>query len=259
MKIKYILSDDKRVQEYNEIIRKNFPEFIEETCPDLLYIAGGDGAMLHAIKDTISYGVPYFGKGLGTFNFLLNEFEDDLSLLRSISNDEFKLKYYKTYAIKVELNNKSIGEAFNDVILGDKLLNYFHFSIDSESKDFENLEFSGCGVCISTAIGSTAFNFNNNGHILPLDSNLLSITGIVTNKYLNDITHFQRIDLKCFGAKLRDGSKKAANIYLSGIKSGEISEGDILTLRKGSQVKIAFLSKEKFVQKRIELAHRYRK
>ncbi len=107
----------------------------------------------------------------------------------------------------------------------------------------------GSGICISTAIGSTAFNFNNNGRILPLDSNLLSITGIVCNRFLNDIIPFQEIHIKSNGAK----------IYLTNVESKVLEEGDELILKKGSQIEIGFLNRKEFLERRIEIAHRYRK
>ena len=54
MRIKYILSKDPRVKEFNKIIKENFPQLLVEKKPQLYLVAGGDGAMLHAIHKTIN-------------------------------------------------------------------------------------------------------------------------------------------------------------------------------------------------------------
>lgn len=249
MRIKYLTNKDKRVLNFNTFIENSFPQFLTEKNPEIFLVAGGDGAMLGAIHDTIDCGIPYFGKAMGTFNFLLNSFENDTEILNSLINDELQIDTFKSHAIKAKLNNKKLGEAVNDVILGEKITGYHTFSITTENGDFKNFETKGSGLCISTAIGSTAFNFNNNGRILPLDSNLLSITGVVCNRFLNDIIPFQKISIKANGAK----------IYLSNVESEVLDEGDELVLQKGSEIEIAFINKREFLSRRIEIAHRFRK
>jgi len=249
MKIKYNPSQDKRVQEFNTLIERKFPQFLTETDPEVILVAGGDGAMLHAITDNINQDVIFFGKSLGTLNFLMNDIEDDEKTLNSLANNGGVLDIFKANAIKVELNGKKIGEAVNDVIIGNGLMSYYNFEITSENGDFQGFEVKGGGICISTPIGSTAFNFNNNGRIIPLESCLLSITGIVCNKYINDIVQFQKIDIKSSGGR----------VYLSGIEKAELTSSDVLTLSKGSEVKIGFLDKSVFLERRVNLAHRFRR
>lgn len=249
MKIKYIPNTDIRVDKFNAFINDNFPSLITESNPDIFLIAGGDGCMLRSIHDTIDTKIPYFGKAMGTFNFLLNSFDNDREVIQDLINEKIKLNTFKSHAIKATLGGKKLGEAVNDVILGDKITGYHSFSLSTNNGDFRDFELKGSGICISTPIGSTAFNFNNNGRILPLDSNLLSITGIVCNRFLNDIVPFEDIKIKSNGAK----------IYLSNVESDILEEGHELVLSKGTEIQIAFLDKQNFIEKRIEIAHRYRK
>ncbi len=249
MKIKYILSEDKRVFEFNELIKNNFPQFLTEDNPDLYLVAGGDGAMLHAIQDTLKEDTKYFGKALGSLNFLMNKIEGDKNFLNKLSNDDFTPYFFTSSAIEVFLNGKKIGEAVNDVILGDKINDYITYNISSSDGDFQNLEIKGCGLCISTPIGSTAYNYNNGGRILPLNSCLLSITGIVCNRYLNDIIQFNELKI----------TANKGRVLLSNVSKAELNEGDELVLKKGTQIQIGFMDKEDFLKRRIQFSHRYRK
>ena len=249
MRIRYLLNTDKRVSKFDRLIREKFPSLLTENRPELYLVAGGDGAMLRAIHDTIDTGIPYFGKAMGTFNFLLNSFDNDEDIIQSLIEDTIKIDTFKSHAIEARLDNKKLGEAVNDVILGEKITGYHTFNISTENGDLKNFEMKGSGICISTAIGSTAFNFNNNGRILPLDSNFLSITGIVCNRFLNDIIPFQEIRITANGAK----------IYLTNVESEILKNNQELILRKGSQIEIGFLNKKEFLERRIDIAHRFRK
>lgn len=250
MRIKYLENKvDPRVQNFNQLIQEKFPKLLREKNPELFLVAGGDGAMLHAIHQNINEGIPFLGKAMGTLNFLMNQFENDTETIQKLLNDQQEISCFSSNAIEVSMNGKKLGEAVNDVILGDKLTNYFSYTISTELGDFDNFEIKGSGICISTVIGSTAFNYNNNGQILPLNSGLLSITGVVSNRYLNDIIPIQEITIQGSGG----------NIYLSNINSAKFKKDDILTLRKGSEIQLAFLDKGEFLKRRIDIANRYRK
>ncbi|MBP8979068.1 NAD(+)/NADH kinase [Candidatus Dojkabacteria bacterium] len=250
MRIKYLKNEKyPKAQEFNLFIERVFPQLLEEKKPELYLVAGGDGSMLHSIQANIDSKIPFFGKAYGTVNFLLNEFKNDQETIQNILDDKIKLDIFETYAISAYLDGKKLGEAVNDVILGDEIMSNHYFTLSTKSGDFLNFEFRGSGLCISTPIGSTAFNYNNNGRILPLDSDLLSITGVVCNKQINDIIHFEKVSIKSNGVR----------VYLTNVKSKILKEGSELILKKGSKIRIAFLNKKDFLQKRIELGHRFRK
>jgi NAD+ kinase len=249
MRIKFLLNGNKKVDEFKQFISDTYPKLLTEENPDLYLVAGGDGAMLHAIHENIDTGVPYFGKALGTLNFLMNKFDNDKEIIDGLLEDRIGIYTFKSNSIVAYLDGNKLGESVNEVILGEDIMGYHKFNISTENGDFKDFEIEGSGICISTAIGSTAFNYNNGGRILPLDSNLLSITGIVCNKYLNDILPFQEITLHSNGAR----------IYLTNVKSEILKEGGVLKLKKGKSIKLAFLNKEDFLKRRIELAHRYRR
>ena len=74
MRIKYIVNKDPRVKEFNTLINSKFPQLLTEKRPELFLVAGGDGAMLHAIIMILN--CPYL-ENLN-IQFLKNNFEDDV-------------------------------------------------------------------------------------------------------------------------------------------------------------------------------------
>jgi len=248
MRIKYITSSDNRAHNFNKYIKSEFPEFLKEKNPDLILVAGGDGALHHAVQKHYHLNVPFLGKACGTLNFLMNEFNDEDGILDRLIKNKIFPSIYSFRNIAVSLNGQEIGEAVNDVIIGKSIMNYFKFNLTTKDKSLENFEVRGSGICMSTVIGSTAFNFNNNGNVLPLDSDLWSLTGVVCNRHLNDLIKPQKIEIESSGGK----------VFLSGIEKTELTKNDSLTLKKGSIVQLAFLDKKKFLSRRIEFANRYR-
>ncbi len=249
MKIKYVPSKDPRVSKFNRFIETNYPEMINADNFDIILVAGGDGAMHHTIHDYAHLNKVFFGKALGTFNFLMNAFENDKEIIDSILSDKTRIYTINTHSISVYLDGKYLGEAVNDVIVGGGLNDYLAFSISSKDKSFEHFNAKGLGLCISTDIGSTAFNFNNGGSILPLQCGLWSVTGVVCNRHINDIISSQPIEIKSDGAE----------IFLSGIYKGTLKKDSTLTISKGKLIKLGFLKKLTFQQKRFDLANRYRR
>ncbi len=69
---------------FNQLIAERFPRFLKEENPEVILVAGGDGAMHHVTKKFPHYQGIYLGKGLGTLNFLMNEIADDIGTLEKL-------------------------------------------------------------------------------------------------------------------------------------------------------------------------------
>ncbi len=262
MKIKYRLSKDKRCKKINEMIQKDFPHMITEKKPDILLVSGGDGALLHAIQEHNHYKIPFFGYGTGTLNFMMNEMPIDKFeiFLNKLENDQVRINIIETTKIEVNLlqnktkKNIQIGKAVNEVVIGSKLMGYHSFSIDSGDGSFNNFQVKGTGICLSTELGSTGYNFNLGGAVLPLGSNLWSILGIVCNRYLEDILNTNKITIKSLS------KKNTPYIFLDGIKQNhKINFEDSIVMKRGDTVRLAFYDKKEFFEKRIDISSRYRK
>ena len=262
MKIKYRVSKDKRCKEINDFIQKEFPHLLKEKKPDLILVSGGDGAILHAIQEYNHLKVPFFGYGTGNLNFLMNEL--DLNKLKKLilntESDRVNLKTLESTKISVKIQKAKskkiikVGQAVNELVLGSKLMGYHSFLISSNDGSFNNFEIKGSGICISTDMGSTGYNFNLGGAVLPLGSNMWSLIGIVCNRYLEDILTTNKILVE------NTSKRPGLSIFLDGVKQKHtISYGDKIIIQKGDVVKLAFYDQKEFFKKRIDISSRYRK
>ncbi len=245
LKVLYNKSHDLRAKGFNKLIETNFPHFINETDPNVILVAGGDGALHHATKKHQNFNGIYFGKALGTLNFLMNNISDDISTLKDIIEGRVVIDVIETSTIDVYINDAYLTNSANDVVLGDSINSYLSFNLTSEDYKYKDFQFKGTGLCISTPLGSTAFNLNNGGNVLDLDSRGLSITGVVTNKEINAVVKNQKLIIN-----------SNANLYIDGVYMYKLKEQDELILLPGKNIKIGFFDKKEFLNKRFMLSHR---
>ncbi len=245
LNILYNKSHDLRAKEFNKLIETNFPHFLTQSKPDIILVAGGDGALHHATKHNKNFNGIYFGKALGNLNFLMNSFANDIEILKGIENGSIIVEIIETSTIDVYINDAYLTNSANDVVLGDSINSYLSFNITSEDNRYNNFDFRGTGLCISTPLGSTAFNLNNNGNVLDLDSRGLSITGVVTNKEIKDVVKNQKLIIK-----------SQSHLFIDGVLMYKLKEQDELVLLPGKNIKLGFLDKKEFLNKRFMLSHR---
>lgn len=258
-KIKYIKSEDPRSADFDAYIKTNYSLFLTETDPELILVTGGDGAMLHAIQQHRHCQVPFVGHAAGSLNFLMNSLNDFEETLNKLLDNQFKLHILETTSIQVDLFNKdaflcNLGDAVNEVVFGSDVMGYHSYNITSEDGSFDNFNIKGSGLSVSTDLGSTGYNFNLGGSVLPLGSNLWSVVGVVCNRYLNDIVPIQKV-------KISDDSKSGdISVFIDGMKIHyPLKNGQVVVLSKGNGIKLTFLNKLDFIKKRIDITSRYRK
>lgn len=260
MRIKYIPSFDERkeIVSFNQLIEKEYPEFLKEENPELILVTGGDGSMLHALSKWGEKNIPVLGRSAGTVNFINSRFSNDREILNKLKIDSSHIDLVEVLTIEIEYKDK-IYHAVNDVIIGNGLMDWQKFKITSEDCFFDNFIFNGAGICVATPIGSTAFNLNNNGKILRLrdknkkPSENWSITNIVADAIINDIIYGQELKIEVLS------QRSSCKCYIDGTTNTiDLDIGEEIILRPGISYKIAYLNVDEVKKRRIKLAHKKR-
>jgi len=205
-----------------------------EDCGNYIKAVGGDGTLLRAINLYSELDKPFFGVAKGTVNFLMNKRD---------SVDEYthfqKLNLIK---IRVEYDNfhKRTIFAFNDVMIGGDMNSWIEFNV--EEKDGMFGDFRGGGIIISTPQGSTGINKNNNGPILPLSTDLWSITGDKCNRKIEYVIEPREtvISVK---------SRTPVTLWADGSNT-VIKNVQRVTISSGDSVEVLFNDFEEFIKKR---------
>jgi len=147
------------------------PEDADVICP-----LGGDGFMLQTLHRYGGLGKPVYGMKLGTVGFLMNQHRSDDLIERIGMTEPAVLRPLEMMALTE--SGASVGSlAYNEVSLLRQTRQAAHVRIDLNGQT--RLDELVCdGVMLSTAAGSTAYNFSAHGPILPLGSGVIALTPI---------------------------------------------------------------------------------
>lgn len=126
--------------------------------PELVISIGGDGTMLNAIRKHGHLGVPFIGINTGSLGFLPTLSSDELDLLiSSLKNESYHVSEYPIMQVtgKTVKGQSFQCAAFNEVIIKQADPRIMKAKIHIDDYHFNN--FSGDGLIISTAMGSTGY------------------------------------------------------------------------------------------------------
>jgi len=147
-----------------------------EADADVIVALGGDGLMLETLRRRLQDKKPVYGMHRGTVGFLMNEYSEDALPERLGRAETVRIR---PLVARCQTSSGAIIEerAFNEVSLLRQTAQTakLRISVDGAVRMPELL----CdGVLVSTAAGSTAYNFSAYGPILPINSRLLALTPI---------------------------------------------------------------------------------
>lgn len=143
---------------------------------DIVIALGGDGFMLRTLHRMIGNDVPVFGMKIGNIGFLMNRFGEDDLMARLDAARPVNLNPLKM-VVQTESGNTTSALAINEISLLRQTNQAAHIRI--LVNDAVKVESLICdGVLLSTAAGSTAYNFSVRGPILPLGTDALALTPI---------------------------------------------------------------------------------
>ncbi len=177
MPMALVASNAESAQAAEGMLRERY-EFVPLEEAELIVALGGDGFLLHTLRERLQVGriCPVFGMNRGTIGFLMNEWRIDGLIERLGRAKSFAVSPLEMKAVTVD-GEEVVHHAMNEV------------SLLRETRETAWVEVSVAGrvvmpelvcdgVLVATPAGSTAYNLSANGPILPLGSKLLALTPI---------------------------------------------------------------------------------
>lgn len=177
-RIALLASETGRAQEAREALLDQ-----HDWCPieqaRIAVVLGGDGFMLQTLHTMLDAGrvIPAYGINLGTVGFLMNPFEESMSVLDNLSRTKAKRIAPLQIAATTQDGTVHKLSAINEVSLLRETRQTAKIEVTVGSR-VRIAELVGDGVLVATPAGSTAYNLSANGPILPLDSQMLALTPI---------------------------------------------------------------------------------
>ena len=147
---------------------------------DVILVAGGDGFFLETMRAHHTSGLPFFGLHCGTLWFLLNHISD-INTLPTSSDDMTMIQSSYLEVTAIDTDDKAHTHiCINDCVIGNSLLDYFEITVQW---DDISEHIYGSGLLVSTPIWSTGYSLNNAVPLLPLSSDLRSVSGLATRPF----------------------------------------------------------------------------
>tara|TARA_Y100000992_G_C21204123_1_gene462031 strand:- start:147 stop:908 length:762 start_codon:yes stop_codon:yes gene_type:complete len=143
---------------------------------DYIVALGGDGFVLKSLHDYLKIKKPIFGMNFGSVGFLMNEYSKD-NLENRLKNAQ--LTNLKPLVMKtISPTGKEVKAiAINEISI--RRENYQAAKLQVIIDDEIRMEELVCdGIIISSAAGSTGYNYSASGPIIPLGSNVIALTAV---------------------------------------------------------------------------------
>ena len=222
-KLHFVFDKTKRVKEVRTKILKLYKNY-KPTSSDVIVVIGGDGFMLHVLKQYKHYKKPFYGINRGSYGFLMNKYE-----IKNLKKKINKVKQVTISPLEMKVvtknNIKKSSIAINEISLLRQSRQTSSLQIINNKKILIKKLICD-GVLISTPAGSTAYNLSAYGPILSLDSKKLAITSISPfrprrwkGKIISDSS---LVKIKNLDTKKRPVSVVADNIEIRNVKNVKI-------------------------------------
>lgn len=175
-KFAFVASDTPRAQEALRALRKTYTVVANPQEADIIVALGGDGFMLHTLREFIGAGKPIYGMNRGTVGFLMNEYLATGLPDRIARADALRLAPLRMRVTCVDGRTEE-ALAINEVSLFRETRQAA--KIDIRVDGVARLNGLVCdGVLLATPAGSTAYNLSAHGPIVPLGAGVLALTPI---------------------------------------------------------------------------------
>lgn len=176
MKIHFLTSGTRKSRAAHKIFTERYGQHSLDSA-DVIVSLSGDGMVLRAFHENIDRkNIPIYGMNRGNLGFLTNNFEVDDLLTRLEKAQSLKIHPIVVKCVDID------GKEFESIAVNEV---YFMRESNQTSQlrvgidDVVRLKELMCdGLIISSPIGSTAYNYSAHGPVLPLDSELLSLSAI---------------------------------------------------------------------------------
>ena len=156
--------------------RINLKDGDENIC----IVLGGDGFMLRSIRSHYRAETVFLGLNCGAVGFLLNEVPTERdAVVESIQEEKFSIRNFPRIEMAcTDLSGQShSAAAVNDIYLERMTGQTVHFRL--QINEITVIEKLVCdGIILSTALGSTAYNFSASGAVCHPNLGIISVTPI---------------------------------------------------------------------------------
>lgn len=171
-----------------ELCNQGFANLItSEINFDMIFVIGGDGTMMGAIRNYSQYNIPICGINLGRVGFLTDiDKNHAYEIISQILKDDYSIEKRDLLCVEVWKKDNLVEEqmAVNEIVIGRGVggkLKQFSVFID---KEFAFNQYAD-GLIVATPTGSTAYALAAGGSIINPNSKIFNIVPICPQNLSN--------------------------------------------------------------------------
>ena len=201
----------------------------------MLICFGGDGTIQHASKFATAHRIPVLGVNIGTMGFIAELESGELELLRKIPKGDYTLEPRSMLDVRVTNAAQTLYRetALNDVVITKgAIARVIQIGVSCDGVDAT--AFSGDGIIVCTATGSTAYSMSAGGPIMEPSAKNMLITPICAHAMLakSIVVGPKRV------ITIRTGKIGRHNAFLSadGGRAFRLSPSDVTTVTSSEQI-----------------------
>lgn len=199
-----------------------------EVAPDMVLAVGGDGTMLGAVRNAVTWDVPVLGFNLGTLGFLTEAEPDDLAeVVKRLVTRDFEVEERLTVAAAIG-GVEAVG--VNDVVV-EKVDSTRLVSLSVVIDGSEFATYRADGLIVATPTGSTAYSFSAGGPVVDPRVDALVLTPVASHSLFDRpivIPADSQIDVTVSRDRL-------VRVNVDKTDLGEIGEGETVKIVKGQR------------------------
>ncbi len=199
-----------------------------EAKPDIVVAVGGDGTMLAAVHDAVSWDVPVLGFNLGTLGFLTEaEPVESASVVDRLLSGDYEVEERLTVMATIgDVTAVGINDVVVEKVDSTRLV---HLTVVIDETDFAT--YRADGLIIATPTGSTAYSFSAGGPIVDPEVSALVLTPVAAHSLFDRpivLPPDSRIDVTA----TRD---RPVRVNVDKSDLGLLGEGETVRIRRGER------------------------
>ncbi len=169
-----------------DIPETEYKEDLEKVCGDAyaLVVLGGDGSLLGVARKFAKYQKPILGINLGRLGYLVELEKHDISALKCLFDENFRLEERLMLRATVYRNGEEVfrTDALNDVVIAKGSVSRMIRLTVSADGQFVN-RYDADGLVVATPTGSTAYSMSAGGAVVSPELNVFLLTPICPHTF----------------------------------------------------------------------------
>ncbi len=198
----------------------------------LLVVIGGDGTILSVVRSLGGRSIPILGVNLGTKGFMTSLEADEFDRIPAAARGEFHLSERMMLDIAIERDGKVI---YTDRALNDAVIHGYGecINITAYCNNDRMIGYSGDGVIVSTATGSTGYSMSAGGPIVEPEADAFILTPICAHSI--GAKPFVIGAQKCISVTTEKLHTRRAYLSVDGNSVLDLSSGDRMIVRRSEK------------------------